>query len=58
MESLIADSRRKISPISMLQLFVSFLLMPRLKVQEPYIPFKSNLPKHSIQRDKDAVAFH
>jgi len=58
MEALINDSRRKMNLLTKIKLFTSFLLMPRLKITEPYPPFKSELKKHSIQRDKDAVAFH
>jgi len=58
MEALINDSHKKLSLLSKTKLLISFLLMPRIKITEPYSPFKSKLKKHSIQRDKDAVAFH
>ena len=32
--------------------------MDRMRLVETVKPFKSDLPKHSIERDKQAVAYH
>ena len=58
MEDLVASSRLKKPTWKRCGYWNALWLSPDVTTIETVVPFKSQLPRQSIQRDKDAFAYH
>jgi stearoyl-CoA desaturase (delta-9 desaturase) len=58
MDDLIKCAKNNIPIINKITIAVQLYLIPKLHLNNSIKPFTSNLPKHSIDRDKEAVAYH
>ena len=60
MDDLIAAARsfKTATPVAKLKAALALWRLPKLTLVSNVPPFHSDLPRHALQRDKDAVAFH